>query len=217
MRKSRFSEDRIIGVLKEHHAGVPVAELRRKQGMSDATFCAWRSRHGGMEGVPDARRLQAPGEESRRLKTRLRLTYRGLEDLLRLSGPLRRVSGLRVVPDHATVWWFARRRVGPGLLDAALAETVRRARGGAERAAQVALDCTGLFLSHTPRHFARRAKRDRGQRGWLKRASALWVGPRIPLAQRVRPGPCGGSPTPAWRQTAPPTAGGGGSRPPRPP
>jgi hypothetical protein len=125
------------------------------------------------------------------LRERLRLTYRGLEDLLRLSGQLRRVFGLRVVPDHATVWWFARRRVEPGMLDAALAETVRRARGGAERAAQVALDSTGLFLSHTSRYFAWRAKRDRGQRGWLKWAFAMWVGPQILLAQRVRPGPCG--------------------------
>ncbi len=65
------------------------------------------------------------------LRERLRLTYRGLEDLLRLSGQLRRVFGLRAVPDHATLWWFARRHVGPGLLDAALGETVRRARGGA--------------------------------------------------------------------------------------
>lgn len=121
----------------------------------------------------------------------MRLTYRGLEDLPPLSGQLRRVSGLRVVPDHAAVWWFARRRVEPGMLDAALAETVRRARGGAERAAQVALGSAGLFLPHTSRCFARRAKRDRGQRGWLKWAFAVWVGPQVLLAQRVGPGPCG--------------------------
>ena len=113
------------------------------------------------------------------LRERLRLTYRGLEDLLRLSGQLRRVFGLRVVPDHATVRWFARRRVGPGMLDAALAETVRRACGGAGKAAQVALDSTGLFLSHTSRYFASRSR------------FAMWVGPQILPAQRVRPGPCG--------------------------
>ena len=99
------------------------------------------------------------------LRERLRLTHRGLEDLLRLSGRLRRAFGLRAVAGHATAWRFARRHVGPGLLDAASAETVRRARSGAERAAQVALDSTGLFLSHTSRCFAWRAKRDRGQRG----------------------------------------------------
>lgn len=125
------------------------------------------------------------------LRERLRLTYRGLEDLLRLSGQLRRVFGLRVVPDHSTIWWFARRHVGPGLMDAALGETVRRARGATERAAQVALDSTGLFLSHTSRYFEWRAKRDRGQRGWLKWAFAMWVAPQILLAQRARPGPCG--------------------------
>jgi hypothetical protein len=124
-------------------------------------------------------------------RERLRLTYRGLEDLLRLSGPPRRVFGLRVVPDHATVWWFARRHVGPGLLDAALGETVRRARGDIGRATQVALDSTGLFLTRTSRCFERRAKRNRGQRGWLKWAFALWAAPQVLLAQRVGPGPCG--------------------------
>ncbi len=67
MRKSRFTEEQIIGVLKEHQAGLPVAELCRKHGISDATFYGWRSRHGGME-VPDARRLKALEEENRRLK-----------------------------------------------------------------------------------------------------------------------------------------------------
>ena len=125
------------------------------------------------------------------LRERLRLTYRGLEDLLRLSGPLRHALGLRDVPDHSTLWWFARRHASPALLDAALAETVRLARGGTGRADQVALDSTGLFLSHTSWYFAWRAKRDRGQRGWLKWAFAMWVGPQLLLSQRVRPGPCG--------------------------
>lgn len=125
------------------------------------------------------------------LRERLRLTYRGLEDLLRLSGQLRRLLGVRDVPDHATVWRFARRHAGPDLLDAALTETVRRARGHAERASQIALDSTGLFLAHTSRYFEWRAKRHRGQRGWLKRAFAMWVALQILLAQRVRPGPCG--------------------------
>jgi transposase len=125
------------------------------------------------------------------LRERLRLTYRGLEDLLRLSGQLRRLLGLRAVPDHATVWRFARHHVSPDLLDAALNETVRRARGDIERASQIALDSTGLFLAHTSRYFEWRAKRHQGQRGWLKWAFAMWVAPQILLAQRVRPGPCG--------------------------
>jgi putative transposase len=67
MRKSRFTEEQIIGVLKEHQAGLPVAELCRKHGISDATFYGWRSRYGGME-VSDARRLKALEDENRRLK-----------------------------------------------------------------------------------------------------------------------------------------------------
>ena len=54
-------------MLKEHQAGLPVAELCRKHGISDATFYAWRSRYGGLE-VSDARRLKALEDENRRLK-----------------------------------------------------------------------------------------------------------------------------------------------------
>ena len=67
MKKSRFSEDQIIGVLKEHQAGIPTAELCRRQGISEATFYNWRSRYGGME-VSDARRLKSLEDENRRLK-----------------------------------------------------------------------------------------------------------------------------------------------------
>jgi hypothetical protein len=94
------------------------------------------------------------------------------------------------VPDHSALWWHARRRVGPDLLGAALAETVRRIEPRPEPR-QIALDSTGLWLSYTSWYFAWRAKRDRGQRGWLERALALWTGPLVLVAQRVRPGPCG--------------------------
>ena len=57
MRKSRFSEEQIIGILKEQQAGLPVAELCRKHGISDATFYTWRSKYGGLE-VSDAKRLK---------------------------------------------------------------------------------------------------------------------------------------------------------------
>lgn len=67
MRKSRFSEEQIIGILKEQQAGLPVAELCRKHGISDGTFYAWRSKYGGME-TSDARRLKALEEENRKLK-----------------------------------------------------------------------------------------------------------------------------------------------------
>jgi putative transposase len=67
MRKSRFSDEQIIGILKEHQAGLSAAELCRRHGISDATFYKWRSRFGGME-VSDAKRLRALEEENGKLK-----------------------------------------------------------------------------------------------------------------------------------------------------
>ncbi|GAA3676062.1 hypothetical protein GCM10022398_20640 [Acetobacter lovaniensis] len=67
MKKARFTQDQIIGVLKEHQAGVTAADLCRKHGISDATFYTWRSKYGGME-VSEARRLKALEEENAKLK-----------------------------------------------------------------------------------------------------------------------------------------------------
>ena len=67
MKKSRFSEEQIIGVLKEHQAGIAPADLCRKHRISEATFYNWRSRYGGLE-VSDARRLKSLEDENRRLK-----------------------------------------------------------------------------------------------------------------------------------------------------
>ena len=64
MKKSRFTEEQIIGILKEHRAGLPASDLCRKHGISNATFYTWRSEFGSME-VSDARRLNALEEESR--------------------------------------------------------------------------------------------------------------------------------------------------------
>ena len=70
MRKGRFSKEQIIKVLKEQQAGIPVVELCRKHGISDATFYTWRSKYAGME-VSDARKLKALEDENRKLKTLL--------------------------------------------------------------------------------------------------------------------------------------------------
>lgn len=67
MKRSRFTQEQIIGVLKEHQAGAAAADLCRKHGVSDATFYKWRSKYGGME-VSDARKLNGLEEENARLK-----------------------------------------------------------------------------------------------------------------------------------------------------
>lgn len=67
MKRSRFTQEQIIGVLKEHQAGAAAADLCRKHGVSDATFYKWRSKYGGME-VSDAKRLRGLEEENARLK-----------------------------------------------------------------------------------------------------------------------------------------------------
>ena len=67
MKKKRFPEEQIIGILKEADAGMGVTELCRKHGMSNPTFYKWRAKYGGMD-VPDARRLKQLEDENRRLK-----------------------------------------------------------------------------------------------------------------------------------------------------
>ena len=67
MKRSRFTEEQIIGILKEHRAGLSASDLCRKHGISEATFYTWRSKYGGME-VSDARKLKALEEENRKLK-----------------------------------------------------------------------------------------------------------------------------------------------------
>ena len=70
MRRSRFTEEQIIGILKEHQAGLSAVELCRKHGISDATFYNWWRKFGGME-VADARRLKALEAENAKLKKML--------------------------------------------------------------------------------------------------------------------------------------------------
>ena len=84
MKRSRFSEEQIIGILKEHEAGVSVADLCRKHGVSDASIYKWKAEFGGMD-VSEAKRLRALEDENAKLKRMLAdamLDNVALKDLL---------------------------------------------------------------------------------------------------------------------------------------
>ena len=78
--KKRFSDEQIIGFLREAEAGVSVKDLCRKHGFSDASFYTWRSKFGGMD-VSEAKRLRAMEQENARLKKLLAETMRDKEAL----------------------------------------------------------------------------------------------------------------------------------------
>ncbi|WP_112593115.1 IS3 family transposase [Brucella tritici] len=91
MKKQRFTEEQIIGVLKEQEAGVRAADLCRKHGISEATFYNWKAKYGGME-VSEAKRLKALEDENAKLKKLLAeqmLDVAALRELLgkKMVGP----------------------------------------------------------------------------------------------------------------------------------
>jgi putative transposase len=88
MKKGRFSEEQIIGVLKQHEAGREVQELARELGVSEATIYTWKSKYGGLE-VHEAQRLKGLEEENRRLKqlvADLSLDKEALKGIVRKNG-----------------------------------------------------------------------------------------------------------------------------------
>lgn len=84
MKRSRFTEDQIIGILNEHEAGVPITDLRRKHGVSNASVYKWKAKYGDMD-VSEARKLRALEDENAKLKRLLAdamLDNSALKDLL---------------------------------------------------------------------------------------------------------------------------------------
>jgi len=84
MKRKRFTEEQIIGILKEHDLGAKTADLSRKHGISEATFYNWKSKFGGMD-VSEAKRLKQLQDENGKLKKLLAdamLDNAALKDLL---------------------------------------------------------------------------------------------------------------------------------------
>ena len=119
MKRSRFTEEQIIGILREQEAGVPVADLCRKHGLSSPTFYKWKAKYGGMD-VSEARRLKALEEENAKLKRMLAdsmLDNVALKDLLgkwrqvsvRLTAPFARWRSARMMSPSALARFFIAR------------------------------------------------------------------------------------------------------------
>lgn len=111
MKRKRFTEEQIIGVLKEQEAGAKGAALARKHGISEATLYNWKAKYGGMD-VSDAKRLKALEDENAKLKKLLAeqmLDLAALRELLAKNGRARRQArsrrvsaGRRTSPEPST-------------------------------------------------------------------------------------------------------------------
>ena len=87
MKRKRFTEEQIISILREREAGMTVADLGRKHGVSEQSIYRWQSKYGGL-GVSEAKRLKQLKEENRRLKRMvadLSLNKQMLEDVIKMS------------------------------------------------------------------------------------------------------------------------------------
>jgi len=101
MKRSRFTEEQIIGILKEHQAGLGAKELSQKHGVSDATVYKWRSKYGGME-VSEAKKLKVFEAENAKLKKLLAQQMMDVSTLKEMLGsrPLSAI-GPRTMGEHS--------------------------------------------------------------------------------------------------------------------
>ena len=104
MKKGRFTEEQIIGILQEQEAGLKTAEVCRKHGISQPTFYAWKAKYGGLS-VPDAKRLKQLEDENAKLKKLLAeamLDRGGRVGLNSVSVP---IDGFPANYLHQLPWW----------------------------------------------------------------------------------------------------------------
>ncbi|MCB1356445.1 MAG: IS3 family transposase [Maritimibacter sp.] len=203
MRKSRFTEAQIIGMIKEQEAGMPTAEVCRKHGLSQGTFYKFKSKYGGME-VSDAAKLKALEDENAKLKRLLAdamLDNVVLKDLLgkKLTTPTeRRAAVLRAMRDHDISQRRACRLVGvdpktvrrerppdnPEIRKEMKAVAAKRRRFGYRRIG-VMLERKGMIMNHKKlyRLYTEEKLGVRRRRG-RKRAR----GSRTPMPEALRPG-----------------------------
>ncbi|WP_121143690.1 IS3 family transposase [Roseovarius halotolerans] len=203
MRKSRFSEAQIIGMIKEQEAGMPTAEVCRKHGLSQGTFYKYKSKYGGME-VSDVAKLRAMEDENARLKRLLADTMLDnavLKDLpgKELTTPIeRREAALRAMRDHDISQRRACRLVGvdpktvrrerppdnPEIRKEMKAVAAKRRRFGYRRIG-VMLERKGMIMNHKKlyRLYTDEKLGVRRRRG-RKRAR----GSRTPMPDALRPG-----------------------------
>jgi putative transposase len=153
VKRKRFTEEQIIGILKQAEAGVPLEQLRRDHGFSASSFYGWKAKFGGME-VSDARKLKALEEENRRAKADCRRPGTGHRDaqgrrLKKMVSPAARREAARYVAEkhsvserracralgcaRATKRYVSRRAPQPELVERMRAVAAERPRFGYRR------------------------------------------------------------------------------------